>query len=129
MYKSKTNYWYWWRTLQIFMKYTCNTQIIDNKTQVSCWQLPTHIMCWFNQKIQYQYNNAYICYTFVTVTNRAHRSNGIVSSCGLQWKIVHINQFCEPCFAAGRLALRNKYNVILTKWFAYRWLLKAERRS
>jgi len=36
------------------MKY--NTQITDNKTQVSCWQLPTHIMCCFsyNTKIQYQ---------------------------------------------------------------------------
>jgi len=41
------------------------------------------------------------CYTFVNVTNRTHKTNRIVSSCGLQWKTVHTNQFCEPCFAQG----------------------------
>ena len=55
------------------------------------------------------------CYEFVNVTNRTHKTNRIVSSCGLQSIVVHINQFCEPCFAAGRLAQHDKHTVILTK--------------
>lgn len=128
MYKSKTNYWFGgihckssWnikhRSLTIKLK--CPA---DSYRPTSC-AVSVKIRRYSNSKIMHK------CYTFVNVTNRAHKTNRIASSSGLQWKIIHINQFCEPCFAHDDWHCIDKYTVMFTKWLACRWLFKAERHS